>query len=299
MDLKRLQYFTAVAEELHFGRAATRLNIAQPPLSRQIAQLEKDLGGLLFDRTRSQIRLTQAGEVLLLRAREILERFDSVNREVALIGKGGAGRLRIAFVGSATHGSLPNLIKSYRSQYPKVELALSAMNNAEQKHALIQREIDIGIARASLGDEEFRSVPLHHEPLIVALPDSAPVKAQEVIRLADLKDETFILYPLRPRPSFADDVVSVCRKEGFEPGDTVLAQDYQTAISLVAVGVGISIVPQSVSISPRPGVLFRSYDGFNPGTSLSINARRDGCSPHVSSFFDAARKFVFRSELVR
>jgi LysR family transcriptional regulator, benzoate and cis,cis-muconate-responsive activator of ben and cat genes len=161
MDLKRLQYFIAVAEELHFGRAAERLNIAQPPLSRQIAQLETELGVLLIDRSRNQIRLTQAGEVMLVRARDVLDRLDSAYREVSLVGKGGAGRLRIAFVGSATHGVLPNLIKSYRSHYPKVELALSAMNNAELKHALIQREIDIAIARPSLGDEEFRVAPLH------------------------------------------------------------------------------------------------------------------------------------------
>jgi LysR family transcriptional regulator, benzoate and cis,cis-muconate-responsive activator of ben and cat genes len=296
MDLKRLQYFIAVAEELHFGRAAERLNIAQPPLSRQIAQLETELGVLLIDRSRNQIRLTQAGEVMLVRAREVLDRLDSAYREVSLIGKGGAGRLRIAFVGSATHGVLPNLIKSYRSHYPKVELALSAMNNAELKHALIQREIDIAIARPSLGDEEFRVAPLHHEPLIVAMPDNSPLSSSPQIALNDLTDETFILYPSRPRPSFADHILAVCHHEGFQPRDTVLAQDYQTAISLVAVGVGISLVPQSVSVSSRPGVLFRAYKGHNPGTSLSINARLDNRSPHVMNFFDLARKFIRKNE---
>ena len=299
MEFKRIQYFVAVAEELHFSRAAARLNMAQPPLSRQIAQLEHDLGVLLFDRSRSQIRLTQAGEVMLERSREILNRLESAYREVALIGKGGAGRLRIAFVGSATHGVLPNLVKSYRSHYPAVELVLSAMNNAEQKHALIQREIDIGVARPSLYDEEFRSALLHKEPLILALPDNSPLNSQDAIVLKELRSEIFILYPQRPRPSFADHVLSVCLHEGFRPIETVLAQDYQTAISLVAVGVGVSIVPESVSQSKRPGVQFRQYEGFNPGTSLSINARIDNQSPQVVNFFEIVQKYARKSPIQR
>lgn len=299
MEFKRLTYFVAVAEELHFGRAATRLNMAQPPLSRQIAQLENDLGVLLFDRSRSQIHLTQAGEAMLAHSREILSRLDSAYREVALIGKGGAGRLRIAFVGSATHGLLPNLIKSFRSHFPDVELALSAMNNAEQKIALIQREIDIGIARPSLDDEAFRSTLLHHEPLILALPDNSPLNSRDPILLKELRGETFILYPRRPRPSFADHILSVCVKAGFQPRETVMAQDYQTAISLVSVGVGVSIVPEAVSQTKRAGVLFRPYEGFNPGTSLSINARGDNRSPHVMNFFELARKYTRKSAVKR
>ncbi|TIQ79311.1 MAG: LysR family transcriptional regulator, partial [Mesorhizobium sp.] len=122
MDFKRLSYFLAVAEELHFGRASARLGIAQPPLSRQIAQFEREIGAALFDRSRSQIRLTQAGELLLERAREILERVDQTEREVMRIGQGVAGRLRIAFVGTATFGVLPNIIRAFRAAHPDIEL---------------------------------------------------------------------------------------------------------------------------------------------------------------------------------
>ncbi|MBA4799772.1 MAG: LysR family transcriptional regulator, partial [Rhizobiales bacterium] len=153
MEFRQLRYFLAVAEELHFGRAATRLDMAQPPLSRQIASLEESLGVQLFDRSRSQIRLTQAGVVLQDHARQILDRMDTAQRETRLVGAGGAGRLRIAFVGSASHGLLPMLIKSFRSVYPEVELALSALNNAELHRALITREIDIAVARPELKDE--------------------------------------------------------------------------------------------------------------------------------------------------
>ncbi|MEW5423585.1 LysR substrate-binding domain-containing protein [Amorphus sp. 3PC139-8] len=299
MEFKRLKYFVAVAEERHFGRAAARLDMAQPPLSRQISQLEKDLGVLLFDRSRSQIELTQAGEALFERAREILDRLDAAYREVRVIGTGGAGWLRIAFVGSATHGPLPNLIKSYRSHYPEVDLSLSAMNNAEQKRALIQREIDIAVARPSLDDEGFRGVLLHHEPLILAIPDNSPLNNDKPLRLKELRNETFVLYPNRPRPSFADHILETCRGEGFEPADIVPAQDYQTAISLVSVGVGLSLVPASVSSTQRAGVRYRTYTGNNPGTSLTVHARLDSRSPHVMNFFEIVKRYSRKSQLCR
>ncbi len=291
MELKRLRYFIAVAEELHFGRAAERLDMAQPPLSRQIAQLERDLDVTLFDRARAQIRLTQAGEVLLERARQILDQVDGAFREVTRIGQGRAGRLRIAFVGSASHGVLPTIIKSYRAQYPDVDLALSAMNNANLERALVQREIDIAVARPSLAIEDLRTVKLHHEPLVLALPDSDPLSAKRDVTLKDLAATTFVLYPRRPRPSFADHILKVLAAEDIAAAETIFAQDYQTAISLVSVGVGVSLVPQSVSTSQRPGVAYRSYEGTNPGTGLSAHARRDDSKPQVLNFLKVAKFF--------
>lgn len=291
MELRRLRYFLAVAEELHFGRAASRLEIAQPPLSRQIAALEAEIGAQLFDRSRSQIRKTQAGEVLERHARALVDRLEAAYKETRQVGEGGVGRLRVAFVGSASHGVLPNLIKSYRSFYPKVELALSAMNNAELHSALVQREIDVAVARPSLKDDELRREPLAQEDLILAIPDNSELAERKKIVFAELGSQTFVLYPRRPRPSYADFVLSICRKEGFEPAALELAQDYQTAISLVSVGVGISVVPESVSRTSRPGVFFRSYEGYNPGTALTIHARRDNQAAQVAQFFDVARKF--------
>ena len=212
MDFKRLTYFVAVAEELHFGRAAARLDIAQPPLSRQIAQLEAELGVQLFDRSRSQIKRTQAGDALLIRARDILERLDRTKREVKRIGEGAAGRLRIAFIGSASYGVLPELIRTFRSEYPDVELALSALNNAELKTALIERQIDIAFARPALEDDEIRCELIHQEPLILAVPAESDLAESDVLKLAELKRETFVLYPRRPRPSFADYVLEICKK---------------------------------------------------------------------------------------
>ncbi|WP_395678418.1 LysR substrate-binding domain-containing protein [Inquilinus sp.] len=297
MDIRRLSYFVAVAEEAHFGRAAVRLGIAQPPLSRQIAQLEADLGALLFDRSRSQIRLTQAGMVLLERSRDILELIGQAEGEVRRIGEGSAGRLRIAFVGSATYGVLPDVIKAFRSEYPDVELSLSAMNNAELKRAAIQREIDIAVARPSLADEELKTEILHREPLILALPKSECPGGGGAVHLLGFRSSTFILYPRDPRPSFADHALKLCMDHGFIPGSQLMAQDFQTAISLVAVGVGLCIVPASVSLSQRAGVEFRPISEPNPGTAISLNYRRDNRTPHLVNFLRIARRFADRPPL--
>ena len=293
MELKRLRYFLAVAEELHFGRAAARLDMAQPPLSRQIAALEADLGAKLFDRSRSQIRLTPAGELFLERARDLVERLDSAFRETRLIGEGGAGRLRVGFVGSATHGPLPEVIKTYRAQYPGVDLMLSAMNNAELERALAQQDLDIAVARPALKGEELRTLRLVEEALVLAVPESAPLATRgAAIPLPEVEAETFVLYPHRPRPSFADDVLRCCEMNGFIPRDQVFAQDYQTAISLVSVGVGLCMVPESVSRVSRPGVVFRRFDGHNPGTRLTICARRDNRLAHVTNFFTVTQRLL-------
>lgn len=277
---------------MHFGRAADRLRIAQPPLSRLIARMEADVGAQLIDRSRSQIRLTQAGELLLARAREIIRQVDEMTTEVAQLGSGKSGILRVGFVGSATHSVLPSLIKAFRARHADIELTLSAMNNAGLKEALIRREIDIAIARPSIADDEILSEKLQQEPLILALPDAFEREWVHPLPLASLCDASFILYPQHPRPSFADHVLSACEAAGFRPQNPVMAMDYQTAVSLVSVGVGVCIVPQSVSTTQRSGVIYREYVGPNPGTSLSANYRIDNRSPQLWSFIKVVRDYA-------
>lgn len=294
LNLKRLEYFLAVAEELHFGRAAERLDMAQPPLSRQIMQLEEELGATLFDRGRSQIRLTQAGEALLRHARDMIALMENAQLEVRRIDQGAKGKLRIGFVGSATHGVLPNLIKSFRKSYPDVYLSLSAMNNAELRRTLIRREIDIAVARPGLNDSEIRTVPLHEEPLALAVSDTTEIDTARPVHLADIKDMPFVLYPERPRPSFADAVLAVCEMEGFKPATRVLCMDYQTAISLVSVGEGVSIVPKSVGNSGHQGVRFLPLANPAATTRLSINYRADNREKHIQRFLEIARKMMLK-----
>ncbi|HJZ14613.1 MAG TPA: LysR family substrate-binding domain-containing protein [Stellaceae bacterium] len=228
--------------------------------------------------------------MLLARAREIVRQVDEATVEVAQLGSGKSGILRIGFVGSATHGFLPSLIKMFRARYPDVELTLSAMNNAGLKEALIRREIDGAIARPAIEDDEILTEKLHEEPLIVALPDAFEREWRQPLPLASLRDAPFILYPQHPRPSFADHILSVCSAAGFRPHKLVMAMDYQTAISLVSVGVGVCIVPRSVSATQHAGVIYRDFLGPNPGTSLSVNYRTDNRSPQLLAFIGVARE---------
>lgn len=290
MNFRQLTYFIAVAEELHFGRAAERLDMAQPPLSRQIKQLEDDLGAVLFNRGRSSITLTQAGERLLERGRSILRQMEDAKLEVRRLGQGAEGRLRIGFVGSATFGILPNIVKSFRAHYPEVNLSLMPMNNAQLHRALVARELDVAFARPALRDSEFLTRELLEEKLILALPDGIDTGSRTVAKLERLQTHHLILYPEFPRPSYADMVLKACEDAGFTVPLRIWCMDLQTAISLVSIGEGVCIVPESVAQAKRNGVKFLKIEPEIARTSLSVNTRLDDQSVHVSNFIKIAQQ---------
>ncbi|RGP35425.1 LysR family transcriptional regulator [Pseudotabrizicola alkalilacus] len=289
MNLKQLEYFIALAEELHFGRAAERLGIAQPPLSRQIKQIEDELGALLFNRSRNAISLTQAGERLYARGTAMVAEFNDIRLEVRRIGQGAEGRLRIGFVGSATYGILQTVLKSFRAAYPDVSLSLIPMNNAQLQRSLIRREIDLAIARPTLEDAEITTRKLGDEPLVLAAPDTLTL-AKGPVDLRQVVGEAFVLYPEFPRPSFADFVLNACAGLGVELKRRVFTMDFQTAIALVSVGEGLAIVPQSVGSVQRTGVRF--HDIANPlaRTGISVNHRLDEQGVHVRNFVTIAQQ---------
>jgi len=297
MNFKQLKYFIAVAEELHFGRAAERLDMAQPPLSRQIKQLEEDLEAILFNRGRSAITLTQAGERLLRRGKTIVSQLEDTRLEVRRLGQGAEGRLRIGFVGSATFGILPNIIRSYRANYPDVNLSLLPMNNAELHRALVSRELDVAFARPTLKDPEFLSKHLMEERLILALPDIVDTGDRTIAKLERLMTHNLILYPERPRPSFADTVLNAVEAAGFEAPKRLWCMDLQTALSLVAVGEGVCIVPESVANAPRKGMKFLKIEPEISRTELSVNYRFDEQGVHVKNFVTVAQKVARKSPL--
>jgi DNA-binding transcriptional LysR family regulator len=284
VGVRRLRYFIAVAEEMHFGRAARRLNVAQPALSRQIAQLEAALAAPLFDRARSQIKMTQAAEVLLPYAKDILRRIDQAALAARRAAQGGTGLLNIGFVGSATYSILPDILKAYRSAYPKVEVMLHAMNTSELRQALVERGIDAAFARPSIRDSEIVNETILTEPLIVALPDDDPLAKEASVPLDALRQRAFVLYPRHPRPSFADRIIDICKASGFVPAVAQETMELQTALGLVAVGVGVSLVPASVERSHRHGVAYRPLASPAPTTDLSLSFRRDNNSPLLNNF---------------
>ncbi|MCJ7873945.1 LysR substrate-binding domain-containing protein [Marinovum sp. 2_MG-2023] len=290
MNLKQMTYFIAVAEELNFGRAAERLDMAQPPLSRQIKQIEQDLGAILFNRGRSAITLTQAGQRLLERSKSILNQLEDTKLEVRRLGQGAEGRLRIGFVGSATFGIFPNIIKSFRKNFPEVNMSLIPMNNAQLHRALVSRELDVVFARPALKDSEFLTRELIEEKLILALPDVIETGTRTVARLERLATHNLILYPERPRPGYADFVLNACEEAGFPVPMRIWCNDLQTALSLVAVGEGVCIVPQSVSSAPRTGMKFLTIEPEIARTNLSLNYRLDEQGVHVQNFVKIAQK---------
>jgi DNA-binding transcriptional LysR family regulator len=295
MNFRQLTYFIAVAEELHFGRAAERLDMAQPPLSRQIKQLEDDLGAILFNRGRSTITMTQAGQRLLERGKSILAQMEDTELEVRRLGQGAEGRLRIGFVGSATFGILPNIIRSFRANYPEVNLSLIPMNNADLHRALVSRELDVVFARPTLKDPEFLSKHLIEEKLILALPDVVDTGTRTIAKLERLMTHNLILYPERPRPSYADMVLDAVHEAGFEAPMRIWCMDLQTALSLVAVGEGVCIVPESVANAPRKGMKFLNIEPEIARTELSINYRLDDQGIHVKNFVTLAQKVAKKS----
>ena len=290
MELRHLRYFIAVAEELHFGRAAERLCIAQPPLSQQIQQLERELGFALFTRTQRRVELTAAGQLFLEEARDIfstLERATAAGRRVA---RGEVGWLGIGFVGTATYEFLPAVLSAFRERYPAVELVLRELVSAKQALALRERRIHIGLARPALEEEGIVCEVIRREPLAAALPEAHPLAAQERLSLAMLADEPFILFPRQPRPSYAEAILAVCAEAGFRPQVVQEAAEIHTALSLVAAGLGVTLTPASVASAHRQGIAYRFFEAPMPMTELIVAFRAGESSPIVEAFLKLARE---------
>lgn len=308
MELRHLRYFVAVAEELHFGRAAERLAISQPPLSQQIQQLEREIGFALFVRTQRRVELTPAGQLFLEEARTLLSGLDHAVVAARRVAKGEVGWLGIGFVGTATYAFLPRVLSVFREGYPQVELVLRELVSARQAQALRDRRIHIGLARPAIsipellkkvegeGDERHEGIVsevLVREPLVVALPDAHPM-AQESgpLRLSDLASEPFVLFPRYPKPSYADEVIATCERAGFRPQIVQETAEVHTAISLVAAGLGVTLVPTSVQSAHRDGIVYREFAHPAPMTELSVAYRAAETSPIVSAFLTIARQIA-------
>lgn len=260
MELRHLRYFVAVAEERNFTRAAQRLNIAQPPLSRQIQQLEETLGVQLLERNSRPLKLTETGKFFYSHAAQLLAQtadLESMTRRVGNIERS----LSVGFVGSTLYGMLPKIIRRFRDQNATVELSLHEMSTMDQIRALKDGRIDVGFGRIRLEDANIRRVILREERMIVALPDGHPLSvAKPVLGLSDLVQETLIIFPKAPRPSYADQVLAAFHDRALKPRRIYEVRELQIALGLVAAGEGISIVPSSVNGLKRDDVSYKELD---------------------------------------
>jgi len=293
MELRHLRYFVAIGEELNFTRAAERLHIAQPPLSQQIRQLEEELGVTLLQRNSRPVRLTEAGELLLARARALLVSLEEAVADIRRVGRGKAGKLAIGFVGSAMFAGLPDIVGAYRDHSPDVELVLDEMLAADIAEALRRRRIDIGIARPALLPEPgLAQRLLLEEPYVAALPCAHPLAARRDIALAELSDDAFVLYPGLPEPSVTGLIVRACEAAGFTPRLAQEVLHLQTAIGLIAAGVGVSLIPRAAARAQTGrGVVYVPLAAPALMAPLTMAWREEDVSPAVQRLLDIALRW--------
>jgi len=290
IELRHLYYFIAVAEELHFSRAAERLRISQPPLSQQIRALEDELGVKLFERTKRQVQLTEAGKVFLERSYLVLAQLEQAIAVTQRIGRGEVGRLAIAFVGSATYTVLPDILSVFREQFPAVELRLHELTTAQQIQALHHKQVDVGIVRSAIVEPGLSMECVLKESLVLALPQTHPLSAQVQVSLSALANESFILFPAKMGPIFYEQIINMCQQAGFRPKVAQEAVQMQTIISLVAAGLGIAFVPASLQNFHRSGVVYRPLQEQTPKTGLYLAWRQHDSSPVIRAFLSLAQK---------
>jgi DNA-binding transcriptional LysR family regulator len=246
MEIRHLRYFVAVAAERSFSRAAEKLHMAQPPLSRQIKQLEEELGTQLLNRGRP-ITLTTAGRFFFEQAQQLLQKANEVRAMTKRIGTGDRRQFGIGFVPSVLYDTLPDLIRQFRDDASDVEIVMSELITIEQAVALKEGRIDIGFGRLWFDDDGLTRRVLREETLAIAAPRGHHLgRRKKGLQLGHVADAPLILYPNAPRPSYADQVLSFYRKCGLEPKVAIEVRELQTALGLVAAGVGISVVPSSV-----------------------------------------------------
>lgn len=285
MDLRQLRYFQAVAQELNVTRAAERLHMAQPPLSRQIRAMEQELGVPLFDRSERALRLTEAGRFLLEQSVQFMARFDEIVEGTRRMGQQGTRWFGIGFVPSTLYGFVPALIRNLRSADPLVEVGLSEMTTLQQIEALKAGRIDVGFGRILFDDPAIERRVLMAEPLTAVMSSSHPLAQradhQAGVTAAQLAVHPFVLYPARPRPSYADHVIALFRTAGHALHIAQEANELQTAIGLVAAGLGITVVPDSVRRMHRDDIVYAPV--ITPGFSspVIVSHRRGDHSPFL------------------
>ena len=288
MDLRHLRYFIAVAEEANIGRAATRLHISQPPLTRQIQQLEEELGVTLFIRTPRGMELTPAGELLLDEARNIRSLVEQATERTQRAGQGRLGRLDVAIFGSAILDAIPTVLLAFRNRYPDVKVVLHNMTKNEQIEALRQRRISVGFNRMLAPHEDIGTLLVTTENLLLAVPTEHPLARQEIVRFADLAHHPLILFPSGARPSFIDKIIGLCAERGFEPRVSQEVGDAVTAVALAASGFGVCLVPTSATTLQFPGVVYRRVHEAPPGFFVDLTCiyRKADQSPILAAFLE-------------
>lgn len=281
LELRHLRYFVAVAEERNFTRAAERLHIAQPPLSRQIQQLEELLGVPLFEKGKRPLQLTEAGQFFLAHAKPLLDQVRELRTMTQRVGK-LERTVNVGFVASLLYGQLPDIIRRYRERLPHVELVLHEMTTIEQMKALKEGRIDVGFGRIKSEDPNIRRILLREERVVLALyPGHRLAGSDRAVRLVDLVQEPLLVYPRAPRPSFADQVLALFSEAHLTPNHVVEVRELQIALGLVAAEQGLAVVPASVQGMHHRNIVYRQIDEKHAFSPIYFSARHMDRSPEL------------------
>ena len=284
MELRQLNYFIAVAEERHFGRAAKRLHMAQPPLSQQIRQLEEQLGVKLLDRTTRRVDLTPAGQELLDRGRQIINEVETLKADVYQVGNGATGVLRVGFSGSATYSVMPRLVRHAKEQLPGVSLTLQGeMLTPAMEAGLRDHTLDAAILRPPVASQDIEYRIVGREKLVVAMPSDSPLASGRPVAANELQEQNFVSYP--PGSAVYRTVSEMCRRAGFQLRIAQVTHETSTMLSFVAAGGGIAVVPESVRALQLEGVLYADLED-SPVTEMAVAWRRDDRSALLGNFLN-------------
>jgi DNA-binding transcriptional LysR family regulator len=287
MDLRALRTFLTVAEERHFGRAAARLNLAQPAVSQQVRRLEKDLGAPLLRRTTRTVELTNVGLLLQSRARMILMDIERTEAEIQQMRRGRAGKIAIGFVGTATYDVLPRVSRRLRDELPDIDLELHGEQlSPTLLEMLTERRVDLAVIRNSQPGNDFDAVHLRTEPLIAALPADLTGREQDTVALRDLRGRTFVTHPSGYRSAMFSAVMQACRQAGFTPAEVIEVRETSTLVAFVAAGLGVALVPASVRSLALEGVSYRRLSDVQVDSELQLVHRRGELSAAASTVRD-------------
>jgi len=293
MELRHLEYFVAVAEELSFTRAAERLSMAQSPISEQVRKLERELGVTLFNRTTRSVELTATGRIFYDEARLVLGAAAKAADSARLAGQGRLGRLSLGFGGSTTYELMPQLVRAYKQRYPEVVLEVrSDMLTPPQVDALLDGTLSVGLLRAPVNAEGLVVEVMRDEPLVVLLPVTHPLASGVDLDLYDLRNEDFISYPSSPPSSVFLAVAAACQQVGFTPRNHQEVADTSSLVALVAAGLGIALAPASIRHMRIPGVTHRPLRRPKTSVSLALAYKAGPVPPVVRGYLETARSVL-------
>jgi DNA-binding transcriptional LysR family regulator len=290
MDRRRLKSFIALAEELHFGRAAARSNITQPALSQQLRLLEAELQVELLQRTKRSVHLTRAGEAFLEQARSIVGSMDHAVHLTREIGSGMSGQLIVGATAPALFFGLPPMIAQYKRIMPKMQVLVREMTTTEQEAALRTGDIDVGICHPPLEDARLICIELARLPFDIVMATSNPLAQKVDLCLRDLAGEQFIVFARRVAPNIYDQVIALCQEAGFSPKVIVEAAPAQSIVGLAACGVGVGLVASRMQHFAHPLAVYRSLQGAAPSLSLGASCVNGSTNPAVARFIETARQ---------